>query len=359
MMKELRRQRRRRCGSCSIASARPQTPSRMRGQVGAPANSDAASPTATEFPIHVPVWVEAPAEDRRTDSANGHETAIVAIVPARQDRIAEIAKTLPKYAGRCRIVVVGDGAAEVVSHIDDPHVIAADLADESAIDTVLAEIDRFGADVILALESITAWDRVESLTRLATDNSLCELLFLIAQRNVARLKRGELELWGLFPDGWNGAVHAATGPVVGLLKAIAREIAGARVGVVSTRGRTLGEAVECVRTERSQDNSEPEVVYDGTTRLVRRLREARRVTEGGCAARTGFPFRRCCYRRRPRSNRGSRGRTAQGPSLHRCGTREEFAGSRSCKRGRPASRTRLLRPVHAATPGRLGCGNEA
>jgi 3-oxoacyl-(acyl-carrier-protein) synthase/NAD(P)-dependent dehydrogenase (short-subunit alcohol dehydrogenase family)/acyl-CoA thioesterase FadM len=260
----------------SAANAEPNAPAKSE----APANSDAASPTATEFPIHVPVWVEAPAEDRRTDSANGHETAIVAIVPARQDRIAEIAKTLPKYAGRCRIVVVGDGAAEVVSRIDDPHVIAADLAGESAIDTVLAEIDRFGADVILALESITAWDRVESLIRLATDNSLCELLFLIAQRNVARLKRGELELWGLFPDGWNGAVHAATGPVVGLLKAIAREIAGARVGVVSTRGRTLGEAVECVRTERSQDNSEPEVVYDGTTRLVRRLREARHVTEG-------------------------------------------------------------------------------
>jgi 3-oxoacyl-(acyl-carrier-protein) synthase len=245
----------------------------------APAKSDAASPTTTEFPIHVPVWVEVPAKDQRTDSANGHRPAIVAIVPAHQDRIAEIAKTLPNYARHCRVVVVGDGAREIVSRIDDPHVTAADLASENSIDTVLAEIDRFGADIILALESITTWDRVESLTRLATDNSLCELLFLIAQRNVARLKRGELELRGLFPDGWNGAVHPATGPVAGLLKAIAREIAGARVGVVSTRGRALGEAVECVRTERSQENPELEVVYDGTTRLVRRLREARHATE--------------------------------------------------------------------------------
>ena len=199
----------------SLANAEPQ----------AARQSDAASPTATEFPIHVPVWVEAPAEDRRTDSANGHGTAIVAIVPAHQDRIAEIAKTLPNYARRCRIVVVGDAASDVVSHLNDPHVTAADLADENSISTVLAEIDRFGADVILAIESITTWDRVESLARLATDNSLCELLFLIAQRNIARLKRGELELWGLFLDGWNGAVHPATGPVAGLLKAIAREIA--------------------------------------------------------------------------------------------------------------------------------------
>ena len=245
----------------------------------AAAKSDAVLPTAAKFPIHVPVWVEAPAEDRRTDSANGHETAIVVIVPAHQDRIAEIAKTLPNYAQRCRIVVVGDAAREVVSRIDDAQVIAADLANENSIDTVLAEIDRFGADIILAIESITTWDRGESLTRLATDNSLCELLFLIAQRNVARLKRRELALWGLFPDGWNGAVHPATGPVVGLLKSIAREIAGARVGVVSTRGRTLGEAVKCVLAERSLDNPEPEVAYDGTTRLARRLREARHATE--------------------------------------------------------------------------------
>ncbi len=264
----------------------------MLDQLRSPANADpkvlaesnAASPAAPKFPIHVPVWVEAPAEDRRTDSPNGHETAIVAIVPAHQDRIAEIAKTLPNYARRCRIVVVGDAASDVVSHLSDPHVTAADLADENSISTVLAEIDRFGADVILALESITTWDRVESLARLATDNSVCELLFLIAQRNTARLARGELELRGLFLDGWNGAVHPATGPVAGLLKAIAREIAGARVGVVCTRGRALGEAVQCVLAERSQDRSELEVAYDGTTRLARRLREARRAAKAAAQA---------------------------------------------------------------------------
>ncbi len=238
-----------------------------------------ASPTATEFPIHVPLWVEAPVEDHRTDRVNGQETAIVAIVPAHEDRIAEVVKTLSNCAQRCRIVVVGDSASDVATQIDDPRVTVADLASENSIDTVLADIDRFGADVILTLESITTWDRVESLTKLAADNSLCELLFLIAQRNVARLTQRKLELWGLFPDGWNGTVHPATGPVAGLLKAIAREIAGARVGVVCTRGRTLDEAVKCVLAERSQDNSELEVAYDGTMRLARRLREARHATE--------------------------------------------------------------------------------
>ena len=247
----------------------------------APAESDAASPTETEFPIHVPVWVETPAEECRTEPVHGQQTAMVAIVPAHQGRvrIAEIAKMLPNYARRCRIVVVGDSASDVAKQIDDPQVTAADLANENSIDTILNDMDHFGADVILALESITTWDRVESLTRLATDNSLCELLFLIAQRNVARLKQREVELWGLFPDGWNDAVHPATGPVVGLLKAIAREIAAARVGVVCTRGRSLGEAVECLLAERSQGNREPEVAYDGTTRLARRLRKARQVSD--------------------------------------------------------------------------------
>ncbi len=249
--------------------------STANAEPNASAKSETSSPTATEFPIHVPVWVEVPAEGRRTDSVDGREAAMVAIVPAHEDRLAEIVKTLPTYARRCRIAVVGDAARQVLSHIDDPHVIAVDLADENSIDTLLAEIDRVGAEVVLALESVVTWDRDESLARLAADNRLCELLFLIAQRNVARLTRGELELWGLFLNGWNGAVHPVTGPVAGLLKAIAREIAAARVGVLCTRRRTLGEAVECLLAERSLANREAEVAYDGTTRLARRLRRAR------------------------------------------------------------------------------------
>ena len=138
----------------------------------------------------------------------------------------------------------------------------------------MQELTGFAPDVILATESVTTWDRLDSLAALATDNSLCELLFLIAKRNTARLATGELELWGLFRNAFNGAVHPASGPVAGLLKAIAREISGARVGVVSTKDRSLREAVECVLAERTRDAHELEVAYDGTTRLARRLRES-------------------------------------------------------------------------------------
>lgn len=239
---------------------------------------DGTPPAGTKFPIYAPVWVEVPTGDR-TEVVSAGEPAVVAIVPAQQNHVARLAGTLPNYARRWQIVVFGAASQEVVSSIADPRVIAADLADENSIDPALAQIDRFGADVILAMESIAAWDRTESLARLATDNGLCELLFLIARRNVSRLARGELDLWGLFHDGWDGTVHPASGPVAGLLKAIAREIAGARVGVVCTRDRSLSEAVECVLNERRLEGSEREVVYDGATRLARRFREAPGVTE--------------------------------------------------------------------------------
>ena len=245
----------------------------------APPKSDTTPRTEEEFPIHAPVWVEVAAEGRQTDSMNGRETAVLAIAPAQHDFVAEVAKTLSNAAGRHRVVVVGDGAPDVVSHTDDPHVTAANPDDQDSIGAALVQIEQFGADVILALASMTNWDRGESLGKLATDNSLCEMLFLVARQNVARLTRGELELWGLFPGAWNGSVHPATGPIAGLLKSIAREITEARVGVVCTRDRTLGEAVECVLAERSFANCEREVAYDGTKRFARRLREASQVTE--------------------------------------------------------------------------------
>ena len=189
---------------------------------------------------------------------------------------------LPNYARRYRMVVVGNAAHEVVSRIDDPHVTAVDLEDERSIDATLSEIDRFGPDVVLAFERITTWNRAECLSRLANDNNLCEMLFLLAQRNATRLTQGTLELWGLFPGAWDGAtggkVHPASGPVAGLLKAIAREMSAARVGVVCTKEGSPDEALKCFLAERSQENPDLEVAYDGTTRLSRRLREARNVT---------------------------------------------------------------------------------
>ena len=237
-----------------------------------------------EFPIHAPVWVEVPGEARRADPPNGREPAIMAIVPARRDQVVELAETLPNHARRYRIVVTGDAAGEVVSQIDDPNVTAAPVAAApptaaGSIDKVLAEIGRFGPDVVIAIESVVTWDRVDSLTAAAKDNSLCELLFLIAQDNAARLTEGKLELWGLFPGAFSDAVHPVSGPVAGLLKAIGREIPAARVGVVCTRDRSIDEALECLSAERSRDDSEWETAYDGRTRLARRLREVRLGSE--------------------------------------------------------------------------------
>ncbi len=236
------------------------------------------SSTDSEFPIHVPVWIEAPIANNDADFKNLGTPAILAITPADQEQVSGLIRTLPSHTQRYMVVVVGPAARQVASKSDDPNVFSAHLADEHATASVLDQIDDFGADVVVAVESITTWDLSETLTRVATDNSLDEFLFLVAQRCVAKLKQGRVELWGLFLNAWNGGIHPASGAVAGLLKAINREFAEARIGVVCTRGRSLSDALKCVFVERLQRDHEPEVCYDDTVRLARRLRRAPTLT---------------------------------------------------------------------------------
>lgn len=256
-------------------------------QFRAPAGADAMTPSPTSadgaaqtsFPIYAPVWVEAPPVEVPADLAQRRDAAILAITRADPDHVLELAKTLSNDARQYRIVVVGPAAGQVAAAIDDPLVTSVNLDDEQSIEDTLAQMDAFEADVVLAIDFVNSWDPIESLTNVGTDNSLCELLFLVAQRNLARLDRGELDLFGLFVGGWNGVVHPASGPVAGLLKAIDREIAAVRVGTICTRNRSLDQAIECVIAERLQDPKEQEIAYDGTVRLARRLRQTPRAGE--------------------------------------------------------------------------------
>ena len=239
----------------------------------------APSSTESEFPIHVPVWVEAPLPPKRAEIENLHATAILAIVPDIQEQVEELVGTLPSYSQRHMVVVVGPTASEVASNFRDSNVICADLSDEYATATVLDQVDEFAADVVVAAESVRSWDLSEALTNIATDNSFCEFLFLVAQRSVTKLKHGTIELWGLFLEAWNGRVHPLSGAITGLLKAVNRETPAARTGVICTRGLSLTDALGRVFVERLHGNVEQEIVYDGTLRLARRLRRNSHVIE--------------------------------------------------------------------------------
>ena len=144
---------------------------------------------------------------------------------------------------------------------------------KSALDTSpsILRIPEFGADIVVAIDSDTSWDRREVLSSVATDNCLCELLFLVAQCEAARLNQGSIELWGLFIDAWNGEVHPTSGSVAGFLKSINREFPLAHTGTICTRGLTSSAALEFLFNERLQKDYESEIACDGHQRLVRRL----------------------------------------------------------------------------------------
>ena len=116
----------------------------------------------------------------------------------------------------------------------------------------------------------------------SANNELCEFLFLSAQHLAPKLGQGGVELWGLFPGGYKDAIHPATGSTAGFLKAAVREIPNCRVGIVSTRSLDLQTSLNQLKAEWSSKGNEPEIVYDGYDRLIRRLRPTTHHGDGVC-----------------------------------------------------------------------------
>jgi len=232
----------------------------------------AAVPSDSEFPIHVSTWVEAPLSNSRNELDFLRQKTLLIVVPSDQELIAELIETLPRYTQRFMIVVVGTRAKKVASNFSSANVLSVDLDDEPATATTHDRIDEISPDIVVAVESIKKWNLAETLSDLATDNGLCEFLFLLAQQYVAKLRKADLTLCGLFLNGWNGQVHPASGPIAGMLKAVSREFPAAQVATVCTRSLSLDNALHRVFVEQLQGNHENELVYDNATRLVRRLR---------------------------------------------------------------------------------------
>ena len=225
--------------------------------------------------IFAPIWVEKKASHGRNQHLNSKLSSLHLISPAVSEHVEALQSLLPAYTSNFSVSVVGRGADRIVSDIDDPRVRAVDLENESSIRSELDAIRRFSAQAIVVTESIITWDVAKSLANVADDNSLCEFLFLVAQDNVDRLRQGEMELWGLFLDAWNGSIHAKSGAVAGLLKSIRREMPSVTCGTICTTGLSLSDAMLRLNIERSQTYVEPELVYERGVRHVRRLRQTK------------------------------------------------------------------------------------
>jgi acyl transferase domain-containing protein/acyl-CoA thioesterase FadM/NAD(P)-dependent dehydrogenase (short-subunit alcohol dehydrogenase family) len=224
------------------------------------------------FFLHAPQWAEAPIDyrvPRRT--LNPRERCLV-IAPARQDLVEKMLGELAEFHPEYWLMLVGRDAASIADRLALANVEAIESLDERAEGRIAASIDRFTPQLILAIAEPTTWDSVD-LVRSLIDNSLCEALFVATRHLASPISQGQVEVYAAFPSSWNGVIHPLTGPIVGMLKAVQREMPNARVGAVGHRSDSLSKILRALAIERSiAECQEPEVVYDGENRLARRLR---------------------------------------------------------------------------------------
>jgi len=246
------------------------------------------TPGALTYPVYIPTWVESPLPDEINDVAPTSDTPFLFVTTDQPKPLAELSHVLSNSGHSYRIVVVGQRADRAVAEVNDPFAIPIDLRDDAAVNAVLRQLDELQTQTVVAFDAISSWDRRQCLANAADNNDLCEWLFLFARHNVERLKREELELWGLFTNAFDGVIHPETGPVTGMLKAIHREIEVARVGTIGVRSRSVQKAIQYLLTEQKSDETETEIAYDGETRLVRRFRDS------SLSARTSAPVQLSC-----------------------------------------------------------------
>ena len=247
----------------TVATPRAVTPAAVSS------DTETAS-TETEFPLYVPRWTEVPRELSRAYKRSDSLVTLV-LTTAESDCLAELVDVLPHFTRRFTVVVVGAEAQQEVDGIDHHQVIPWDPSGADAMQTLLDRIPDFDPDVVVSMAQVSNWDFQDALTKVASDNSLCEALFLVSQQFVDKLQQGNLELWGLYQNGWDGRLHPESGAVAGMLKAIQREFPETRAGVICTRDATTHALFEQLAEERSQSRHETEIVYDRGQRLVRRL----------------------------------------------------------------------------------------
>jgi 3-oxoacyl-(acyl-carrier-protein) synthase/acyl-CoA thioesterase FadM/NAD(P)-dependent dehydrogenase (short-subunit alcohol dehydrogenase family) len=223
--------------------------------------------------IHVPVWVEKVLSTQPPANLSNKPKSMAAVVPADAELAAEMVGVLPPLTHDWLIVIVGESAHEICRRLNTARVLAISPTDIENASPVFEKILDLKPEIVSVVQRPRSWDFLETLSAVSNDNSLCEFLFLLAQHSLARLNRGEMELWSLVVDGWRGLVHPQSGGIAGLLKSIQREIPAVRTGSICTRGGDgLATAMRSLLCERQEPDREPEVVYDDSLRLVRRLR---------------------------------------------------------------------------------------
>lgn len=256
-------------GQSAVAEPDSTTYAEAKPESISPTSNGKPSP-AIECPIHTPVWIEQPLQsDAATAPRLARRTLI--LCPAHRELTSELLQTLPQITSDFNLGLVEPKAGE---HDLNPSLaFNIDMSSPQSIFSALSRIAKQEFELILAVDSIHSWQLPESLENVC-NNSLCEFTFLVAQQHAQQLRAGTMELWSLFQDGWNGNAHPGSGAIAGLLKSIHRELPKARCSTLVTRGLSLADGLACLAREKGAQHNEPEIAYNHSTRLVRRLRPA-------------------------------------------------------------------------------------
>ncbi len=225
--------------------------------------------------IFCPVWIEKPLVADTLESIEQRTNSRLVIVPAEYEHLSELLCELSHVGGRFLVAQVGQAELENNPTLKHSNLMRVDLSNDQEISDALERISASEPDVVIVVDQMVSWDRLEALRSIACDNSLCEFMFLVAQRAAMRLEAGSLELWGICIDGWNGReAHPRSGAIAGLLKSIQREYPSARAATICSRNLAPSRLLKCLAQERSESDREQEIILDGEMRLVRRLRPA-------------------------------------------------------------------------------------
>ena len=237
-----------------------------------PATTGLELESATDYcPIYTPTWIRRDLQNQATAQRDG---AFVVITKSNESFIRELLNALPQFCSKHLILVTGQRAAETAQALNNQNVISVNHDDEQSLNAALRKTREFTPDALVATERIESWELVNSLSNVAAGNDICETLFLLAKDNLQQLNDGKLELLGLFPGSFDGALHTQTGATAGLAKSILREIPQTKCKLVCTDNHDLLSALEKLAFERAVSDADPEVSWASGQRLVRRLRLA-------------------------------------------------------------------------------------
>ena len=237
-----------------------------------PSSLDALSREKSAVGIHTPVWVES--ERSKSRSEPRPFPSRLAIVLSDPEQSNSLIEEISRRSSQFKLIVTQTEASRTPPPPSDSRasgsICVVDWNNPQSIQHCLDEVAAFDAEMVIGVDFSSSWE-LQAAMDVTTENPMGEWMFLLAQRLESQLRQDKVELWGLFVDSYEDITHPATGATAGVIKSVRRELKTRMAQAAYTRGLTLSQALDRLNEERNEPGHEAEVVFDGSSRRVRRL----------------------------------------------------------------------------------------